>query len=196
MPGAAASSSLSGTASAAALVLTGSRGYLLPPNGMLVSGPVNGGPPGWQQVTGSAAPCLPGAAQPDGQPAGALLAATSTNGLVLVCPDAKAGPGVYTSSDAGQIWHQGGTAPAAGTATSVAGTSTGAIVLATTAGIEVSKDGGATWTAAQGTLPAGGFSYVGMTTPDQGVAVPADASVHAMWFSYDGGATWQESPIG
>ena len=148
-------------------------------------------------MTGSAAPCLPGAAQPDGQPAGALLAATSTSGLVLVCPDATAGPGrLHLRATPGGPGSRAGTAPAAGTATSVAGTSTGAIVLATTAGIEVSKDGGATWTAAQGTLPAGGFSYVGMTTPDQGVAVPADASVHAVWFSYDGGATWQESPIG
>ena len=61
-------------------------------------------------------------------------------------------------------------------------------MLATTSGIEVSTDGGATWTAAQGTLPPGGFSYVGMTTPDQGVAVPADAAVHAVWFTVDGGA--------
>jgi hypothetical protein len=78
----------------------------------------------------------------------------------------------------------------------VAGSATRTIVLATTAGIEVSTDGGANWTAAQGTLPAGGFSYVGMTNASQGVAVPADPAVHAVWFSYDGGATWQESPIG
>lgn len=194
VPGAAADSGLSGTASAATLVLTGSRGYLLPPDGMLVSGPVDLAS-GWTQAASSAVPCLPGAAQADGQPAGALLAATTSNGLVLVCPDDAAGRAVYTSSDAGQTWQKGGTAPAAGTATSVAGTSTGAIVLATTAGIEVSRDGGATWTAAQGTLPAGGFSYVGMTTPDQGVAVPADPSVHAVWLTYDGGATWRESPI-
>lgn len=194
VPGAATSLNLNGTASAAALVVISSRGYLLPPTGVLVSGPVSGAG-GWQPVTGSAAPCLPGPAQADGQPASALLATTTANGLVLVCPDDAAGRVVYTSSDAGQTWRKGGTAPAAGTATSVAGTSTGTIVLATTAGLEVSRDGGATWAAAQGTLPAGGFSYVGMTTPDQGVAVPADASVHAVWFSYDGGATWQESPI-
>ncbi len=194
VPGAAASLSGGGTASAAALVLTGSRGYLLPPTGVLVSGPVSGAG-GWQPVTGSAAPCLPGAAQADGQPSGALLAATTTNGLVLVCPDDAAGRVVYTSGDAGRTWQKAGTAPAAGTATSVAGTTSATIVLATTSGIELSRDGGATWTAAQGTLPAGGFSYVGMTTPGQGVAVPADASVHAVWFSFDGGATWQESPI-
>ena len=62
VPGAATGLSGSGTASAAALVLTGSRGYLLPPTGVLVSGPVSGAG-GWQPVTGSAAPCLPGAAR-------------------------------------------------------------------------------------------------------------------------------------
>jgi photosystem II stability/assembly factor-like uncharacterized protein len=77
----------------------------------------------------------------------------------------------------------------------VAGTTSGTILLATTQGIELSANGGATWTAAQGALPSGGFSYVGMTTPDQGVAVPADANLHAVWFTHDGGATWQESPI-
>ncbi len=194
VPGAAASSGLSGTASAATLVLTGSRGYLLPPDGVLLSGPVSG-TGGWQAVTGSATPCLPGAAQADGQPSGALLAATTTKGLALVCPDAAAGHVVYTSANGGRTWRQAGTAPAAGTATSVAGTSTGSIVLATTTGIDVSTGGGATWTAAQGTLPAGGFSYVGMTTASQGVAVPADPVVHAVWLTYDGGATWQESPI-
>lgn len=194
VPGAQSSLNMTTTASAAALVVTVSRGYLLPPTGVLLSGPVSGAG-GWRPVTGSALPCLPGAAQADGQPAGALLASTTANGLVLVCPNDAAGRVVYTSSDGGQTWQKGGTAPGVGTATSVAGTSTGAIVLATTAGIEVSRDGGATWTAAQGTLPAAGFSYVGMTTPDQGVAVPADPSVHAVWFTYDGGATWQESPI-
>ncbi|MGP7996219.1 MAG: hypothetical protein ACLPKI_02605 [Streptosporangiaceae bacterium] len=199
VPGATSSFSLRGTASAAALVLTGSRGYLLPPNGWLLSGPVGTGG-GWQPVTGQAAPCLPGAAQADGQPAGALLAATTSSGLVLVCPGAVSGGTqpkiVYTSGNGGQTWRKAGAAPAAGTATSVAGTVSGTIVLASTAGIEVSRDGGAAWTAGQGSRPAAGFSYVGMTTPDQGVAVPADPLVHAVWFSYDGGATWQESPIG
>jgi hypothetical protein len=197
VPGAAAGLNLNATASAAALVLTGSRGYLLPPSGVLVSGPVSG-PGGWQPVTGSAAPCLPGAAQADGQPSGALLASTMSE-LVLVCPGTAAGGNqpkmVYTSADGGKTWVKAGPAPSTGIATSVAGSATRTIVLASTAGIEVSRDGGASWTAAQGSLPPGGFSYVGMTTAEQGVAVPADPSVHAVWFSYDGGATWQQSPI-
>jgi hypothetical protein len=27
------------------------------------------------------------------------------------------------------------------------------------------------------------------------VAVPADQSVHALWFTYDGGRQWRESPV-
>ena len=48
---------------------------------------------------------------------------------------------------------------------------------------------------ALGATAAGGYSYVGMTTSDQGVAVPADESQDAVWFTYDGGAHWQESLV-
>jgi photosystem II stability/assembly factor-like uncharacterized protein len=82
-----------------------------------------------------------------------------------------------------------------GTATSVAGTVTGTIVLATTAGLQVSTDGGASWAAGRGALPSGGFSYVGMTSANQGVAVPADVTQHAVWFTFDGGQSWHASPI-
>ena len=216
VPGVGTISGPGGTASAA-LVLTGSRGYLLAPDGVLYRGPVSSAG-AWQQVnsttgggtggasagaspgaTAGAAPCAPGSAQADGQPSAALLAATTADGLVLVCPGTASGgsqpKAVYTSADGGQTWQQTGTAPAAGTATSVAGTTAGAIVLATTDGIQVSQDGGATWTAARGPLPASGLRYVGMTTPDQGVAVPADAGLHTVWFTRDGGLTWQESAI-
>jgi hypothetical protein len=210
VPGVDTLSGAAGTASAA-LVLTGTRGYLLAPDGVLYRGPVdNAG--AWQAVSAivsggtasaspGAAPCAPGAAQSDGQPAAALLAATtSPGGLVLVCASPAAGgsqqKAVYTSADSGKTWLRAGQAPAAGTATSVAGTTAGTIVLATTEGIQVSTDGGTSWSPAQGPLPSDGFAYVGMTEPRQGVAVPADPSVHAVWFTYDGGMTWQESPIG
>ena len=118
---------------------------------------------------------------------------------MLVCTSPATGATqakeVYTSADNGLQWQKAGAAPAAGTATSVAGTPAGAIVLATTAGLERSADGGATWTAAQGALPPGGFSYVGMTGARQGVAVPADTAQHAVWFTFDGGQHWRESPI-
>ena len=208
VPGAGTGYSLSGAASSAALVLTGTRGYLLAPDGTLLTGPVTSAVTSagaWQPATSpgtaspSPAPCEPGAAQGSGQPSGALLAATTSSGLVLVCTSPATGATqakqVYTSADHGQQWQKAGTAPAAGTATSVAGTTAGTIVLATTAGLQVSTDGGATWAAAQGALPAGGFSYVGMTGPQQGVAVPADTAQHAVWFTFDGGLTWRPSPI-
>jgi photosystem II stability/assembly factor-like uncharacterized protein len=204
VPGAGTAYSLGGAANSSALVLTGSRGYLLAPDGTLLSGPVTSAG-AWQPVTGTAspspAPCQPGAAQASGQPSGALLAATTTTpaGLVLVCASPAAGgaqaKSVYTSADGGQTWQKAAAAPAAGTTTSVAGTTTGRIILATTAGLELSTDGGATWTAGQGSLPSGGFSYAGMTSPTQGVAVPADTAQHAVWFTADGGQTWQASPI-
>ncbi len=204
VPGAGTGDSLSGAASSAALVLTGTRGYLLAPDGTLLTGPVTSAS-AWQPATSpgtaspSPAPCEPGAAQGGGQPSGALLAATTSSGLVLVCTSPATGATqakqVYTSADHGQQWQKAGTAPVAGTATSVAGTTAGTIVLATTAGLQVSTDGGATWAAAQGALPAGGFSYVGMTGPQQGVAVPADSAQHAVWFTFDGGLTWRPSPI-
>ncbi len=66
-------------------------------------------------------------------------------------------------------------------------------MLATSLGIEVSTDGGATWSAASGTMPPGGFAYVGMTTAAQGVAVPADPAQGTVWLTYDGGSTWPPS---
>ncbi len=217
-----------GGAASAALVLTSARGYLLAPGGALYTGPV-GSAGAWQPVaaavTGSSAstasatasasatgspsaspggspgplPCAPGAAQADGQPSAALLAATTADGLVLVCPGRGTGATpatrVYISADGGQTWQPSGSPPAAGSVTSVAGTTTGTIVLATTAGLQASRDGGASWIAAAGARPPGGLSYVGMTTPEQGVAVPADAGLHAVWFTHDGGLSWQRSTI-
>src|SRR5580704_2444825 len=197
VPGAGTGYSLSGTAGSAALVLSPSRGYLLAPDGTLLSGPVTS-TGAWQPAT-SPAPCEPGPAQAGGQPSGALLTGTTNSELVLVCTSPATGATqaktVYTSADNGQQWQKAGTAGAAGTATSVAGTSAGTIVLATTAGLQVSSDGGATWTAAQGALPSGGFSYVGMTSTAQGVAVPADVTQHAVWFTFDGGQSWHASAI-
>ena len=41
----------------------------------------------------------------------------------------------------------------------------------------------------------GGFSFVGMTTTEQGVAVPADAAAGTGWFTFDGGQHWQPSSV-
>jgi hypothetical protein len=68
-------------------------------------------------------------------------------------------------------------------------------VLATDAGIYQSTDGGGSWQLTQRS-PSGaaageaGFSYVGMTSATNGVALPADASLHEVYVTIDGGGSW------
>jgi photosystem II stability/assembly factor-like uncharacterized protein len=184
----------------ASLVLTGTRGYLLAPDRMLYSGPVSGSAP-WQPV--KQIPCLVGTPPADGQPAGALLAAANAENLVLACASSSA-PGnqqakrIFTSADGGIIWQNAGLAPALGLATSVAATPSGATVLATDQGIDVQLAGSVTWQAAtlNGPPPASGFGYVGMTTDEQGIALPADPVAGTVWFTFDGGTTWTPSHVG
>jgi hypothetical protein len=201
-------SGLNGTV--ASLVLTGTRGYLLAPTGVLYAGPVDGSA-AWQQV--ARLPCPPGTAQADGQPAGALLAAATASDLILACTAAVSGapPGepsggpqggpqkklIFTSANGGASWQQAAVAPSAGVATSVAGSPSGTIVLGTTVGIDLLPAGSTTFQQASvtGGSPAGGFGFVGMTTNSQGVAVAADPTARAVWFTYDGGQTWVPSPI-
>jgi BNR/Asp-box repeat protein len=189
---------------AASLLLTGTTAYLLSPAGSLFAGPLTGA--GLQPIQPGAGaagklrtpPCPAGPPQPDGQPSGALLAAGPPSSLNLLCAGQSAGgqqgKTVYASSDGGQTWRRTGRAPAAGTVSFLSASPTGALVLATSLGIEVSTDGGATWSAAGGTTPPGGFAYAGMTTDTQGVAVPAGPAQHGVWLTYDGGRTWQRSP--
>jgi hypothetical protein len=190
----------------ASLVLTGTRGYLLAPAGVLYAGAVDGSA-AWQQVT--RLPCLPGTAQADGQPAGALLAAATASDLILACtmpavPGAPSGPAggsqkklIFTSANGGASWQQVTVAPSAGVATSVAGSAPGTIVLGTTVGIDVLPAGSTTFQQASvtGGSPAGGFGFVGMTTDSQGVAVATDPTARTVWFTYDGGQTWAPSRI-
>ncbi len=201
VPGPVTGLSNGGQAASASLVLTSSRGYLLSPDGTLYAGPVNGSGP-WQQTSIAATgrnPCGGmHAAQADGQPANAMLAAASSSNLVLACA-AGAGTGIYTSADGGRTWQQQSTIPGSGaaTTTSLAAQPGGEIIVATTGGIVVSHDGGKSWqqSAQAPSGPSGGFSYVGMTSAGQGVAVPANASEHAIWFTFDGGVSWHISPI-
>jgi photosystem II stability/assembly factor-like uncharacterized protein len=70
-------------------------------------------------------------------------------------------------------------------------------MLATDRGIELLTRGETAWRAATLTqaAPAGGFSYVGMTSDEQGIALPADPSAGTVWFTYDGGQTWKPSAV-
>ena len=67
----------------------------------------------------------------------------------------------------------------------------GTLTLAAGNGIYVLPAGAAQWKQASvANAPAGGFSYVGMTTNDQGVALPANSSLHEIWMTFDVGQTW------
>jgi hypothetical protein len=200
VPGVPAAAPLASNASASSvLVLTGTRGYWYEPSGTLLSGPVTGGAP-WRPVSGSALPCLPGQPGADGRPTAGQLAASAPGDLALACPNGQPGSSanqqetIYGSTDGGRSWQVSGTLTTAGPATSLAATTGGVLVLGTGRCIDVSADGGATWRQAQ-LGPAGGFSYVGMTSPLQGVAVPADSSQHAVWFTFDGGQSWTPSLV-
>ncbi len=199
-----------GTANAAAaLVLTGRRGYLLAPGGALYAGPVDGSA-AWQRVGSLPSSCTVGPAQADGQPTGALLGAVPAGDLILACASGSSGGNpavskqqklIYLSPKGGAIWLQlVAKAPGAGVAFSLAASPLEAVVLGTDRGIDLLPAGSTAWQAAalgggDGAAPAGGFGYVGMTTSDQGIALPANPSAGTVWFTFDGGRSWQPSPL-
>ncbi len=191
---------------APALTLTGSRGYLLTAGGTLYAGPVDGSL-AWQQAGSLPGACGPGATGTGGQPNGALLGAVNATDLLLSClipsgGGSAAGPGteqkvIYSSSNGGANWVRMGTAPAQGTVASLAASPSASLLLATDQGIELLPAGATGWRAATLTsqVPAGGFSYVGMTTDKQGIALPAKPSAGTVWFTFDGGLTWTPSAV-
>lgn len=179
-----------GAATSAMIALTSTTGYLLAPGGALYSGPLDGA---WQEV--GTAYCQPGPAQASGLPAGALLALVNSATVAVAC-EAPGGVAVATSADSGRNWATPPAGawsglPSIGTPTSLAAAPDGTLVLGTTNGIYVLPTGTSQWKQASvRSAPNGGFSYVGMTTNTQGVAVPAEASLHEIWMTFNGGLTW------
>ena len=204
--GAATTGLTDGTAGqAAALALTGSLGYLLAPGGALYAGPVDGSAP-WQRVSSLVSSCTPGSPRADGEPTGALLGAVNARELFAGCLSDSSGGNpavstqhklVYSSPNGGLSWLPMATAPAAGVVFSLAASPSGSVLLATDHGIDLLPRGGTGWRTAtlKEAAPAGGFGYVGMTTDDQGIALPADPSVGTVWFTFDGGQDWQPSRL-
>jgi hypothetical protein len=194
----------------ASLALTGSRGYLLAPDGTLYAGPVDGSA-AWGKVGPLPHACTAGTQAGQAQPGQAqagqtLFAAVGASELSVAClsPDSQSTPAapaeqklIFSSPDGGVSWQPTGQAPAAGIAYSLAASPSQSLVLATGRGIELLPRGETAWRLATLTaaLPDGGFSYVGMTTSDQGIALPADPSAGAVWFTYDGGQTWKPSAV-
>ncbi len=184
---------------AASLTLTSTRGFLLAPDGQLYAGPVDGSG-GWQLVNAISSSCPVGTPQADGQPSGALLGAVSAKELILACATSTAGGQkklLFSSLNGGGSWIEMAVAPTAGIATSVAASPAVSVVLATDQGIDLLPAGAVSWQAASlaGAVPAGGFSYIGMTTDQQGVALPASPASGTVWFTFDGGKSWQPSPV-
>jgi photosystem II stability/assembly factor-like uncharacterized protein len=175
----------------AALVLTGSQGYLLAPDGTLYSGPVST-TEAWKET--GRIPCAVGPAALDGTPTGAVFGALAPQDLILSCQTKT----IYQSSDGGATWQQTATVPAtSSTATAIASSPAESVILATTRGIEVLPDGSSTWRSATltATVPGSGFSFIGMTTRTNGIALPADATAGTVWFTTDGGLSWSPSQV-
>jgi hypothetical protein len=141
----------------------------------------------------------------DGTPAGAVFGALGPQNLILSC-QTKA---IYQSADGGASWQQTAAGPTATTAPATTGTPIAlkanaiaaspaeSVILATTRGIQVQPAGSSSWHAAKlnGTAPAAGFSFVGMTTPTRGIALPADPQDGTVWFTTDGGLSWTPSQV-
>jgi hypothetical protein len=203
------------TGTSGSIALSGTTGYLVAPDGTLYSGPIGGA---WTKT--GAMPCVPGVAEATtGQATSSHVAIISSTQLATFCT--SGGPPttpstVYTSDDGGARWTASSAQGPAGlsqskaagdsiAATSIAATSDGTIVLGTLQGIDVLPAGATTWRAAtingsvattvDGQPENGGFSYVGMTSPSQGVAISEDPAVHEIWLTFDGGLTWTPSPI-
>ena len=205
------------------LVVSAGAGYLITPSGEVLSGPASGG--SWQAVgqapckPGPAAPGARTGASPGAQLTSGpelLLACdappvtiTATPSTSTSTPQAGAGPATGGSSGPASVlyrsfngtsWQSDGPVPATGTPTSLSSSQGGQAVLTTTTGIWYLAGAGKTWQQATfpptaPTAPTGGFTYVGMTTPQDGVAVPADAQLGEVYVTNDGGLTWTPSRI-
>ena len=126
--------------------------------------------------------------------------------LILACASASSGSNpsvstqqkfIYSSKNGGVSWQQLATAPAAGVAFGLAASPSESVVLATNQGIDLLPASKMAWRKAniRGGAPAGGFRYIGMTTGDQGIALPADPSAGTIWFTFDGGQSWKASRL-
>ncbi|HEX9063751.1 MAG TPA: hypothetical protein VF843_01510, partial [Streptosporangiaceae bacterium] len=179
----------SGAVTAGGLQLTPAGGYLMA-GGRLYAGPLGGG--AWRKVpaTGAGAPgCLASPQAPDTR-----LIAAGRGTVYLACGTANLD--LYSSGNEGVSWRALGTGPVpAGSATSLAVSPAGHLVLATTSGLFYSDTGQKWIRATAGSAANLAFRYIGMTTATRGVAVPASPSARAVFVTSDGGRTWRASQI-
>jgi hypothetical protein len=96
---------------------------------------------------------------------------------------------VYTSGTTSLNWQSLAQATPHGSPVALATAPSATAILATSQGISILNASTGGWT--QAASLADGFSYVGMTTDLQGVAIPADAGLHEIFMTYNGGQSWQ-----
>ncbi|UZJ24936.1 hypothetical protein RHODO2019_17875 [Rhodococcus antarcticus] len=165
----------------AAVTLSGSTVWALSVDGgttRLVRGAADGS----SDVAALPTPCTQNADR-------ARMAASTRTDLVLACTTTgSTDVQVFASKDAGGSWARTGSATLPGALTAVAA-APGTVLLSDDAGgVQRSTDGGASF----GTVLAGsGFSFVGLTSSSQGVALPATPGVADLRITRDGGTSWQ-----
>jgi hypothetical protein len=169
----------SGATTDPTIVLHGTTGWLVGPLGEVFSGPLTSST--WTQV--SLSPC-PGSSQTVGS--AMLNWSLATGDLIMACDGAQATT-IYSSADGGATWTKQATAPGSTVGESLTASPDAPEILATTDGIEALNPNGQWQEVAS---LQGGFSYVGMTTDSQGVAVPANPDLHQVWMTYNGGLSW------
>jgi hypothetical protein len=215
-----AGSTTSGPApGSASFELAGTSGYLIAPDGSLYVGslPKDGSPSTWQRASASL-PCTPSSQVEGlyGQSLKVLLAPYwagkgHPQSLAVVCEVNASSQGfsttVWVSTDNGSSWTEQTNVGKAGVsfigkALSLTATSNGGLILATQGGIYRLPPGASQWqkaTLSGSTTPPYGFTYVGMTTDTQGVAIADPAAApnqpapdpYGIWMTGDGGQTWQ-----
>ena len=207
------------TPGSASFELGGTHGYLIAPDGSLYLGtlPENGSPSTWQRAPINL-PCNP-TYQVEGsygQSLQVLLASYWAGGTqpptIAVACEVDAPPQgfsttVWISTDNGATWAEQKNVGNAGVsfigkALSLAATSKGGLILATQRGIYRLPPGASQWqqsVLSGAAAPPYGFTYVGMTSDSQGVAIADSAAAanqpapnpYGIWMTFDSGQTWQ-----
>ena len=163
------------------IVLQGGTGWLVGPLGQVYSGSLTSGT--WTQVSES--PCAGNTSSPVGS---AMLDwSLASSNLIMACNEQDSTT-IFSSANGGTTWTAQVTEPSFGVANSLTAAPSAQYILATTEGIEVLNTSSGRWQKLV-TL-SGGFSYIGMTTNSQGVAIPANASLHEVYMTYNGGLSW------
>ena len=168
------------------ILLQGGTGWLVGPLGQVFTGSLTSGT--WTQVSES--PCAGNISPAVGS---AMLDWSLASGDLIMACNEQDSTTIFSSANGGGTWTTQVTEPSFGLANSLTASTAAQYILATTEGIEVLNTSTGRWQKIV-TL-SGGFSYIGMTTTGQGVAVPVNAGLHEVYMTYNGGLSWLPSAI-